>query len=63
MQKIEFVSARFEFGLARQARIEAARRNISRSELLRQAVTEFLRALENDEYQQKGIQKNVQRGS
>ena len=37
------ISAQFPTDLAQAARVEAARRNVSRAELIRQAVAEFLR--------------------
>ncbi len=58
MQSLEFINARFDSALARRARVEAARRNISRSELVRQAVAEFLRLLDEAESRQ-GV-KNVE---
>jgi predicted HicB family RNase H-like nuclease len=43
MDEQVFVNARFDLETARAARIEAARRGISRSEFVRQAVREMLR--------------------
>lgn len=41
MNKV-FMAAQVPFDLARRARVEAAKRNVSRSELVRQAVAAFL---------------------
>ncbi len=42
-QQLQFISLQLPKKLAAEARIEAAKRNLSRSELIRRAVVEFLK--------------------
>jgi len=44
-----FLSVLLSKDLAHRARIEAAKRNVSRSEFVRRAVVEFLRQIEQSE--------------
>lgn len=61
-QMLISISAQFPTDLARAARVEAARRNVSRAELIRQAVAAFLRQVEGqppagNREQDKGVAK------
>lgn len=61
-QAVVFVTAPMPPDLERAARIEAARRNVSRAELIRQAVAAFLRQVEGqppagNHEQDKGVAK------